>query len=439
MYVLCSGLKWFWEVGLTRAVWRTRLLCLAVLAVLAALGELALETPLSEQARMLPARVSSWAASGAPPVLHECAPCGCARYWGQQLASAFAQHCATDAELAALASADRDPGPTPASGALQQAIAPKATSVEACHAILAGLHAAPPPALPPVPSLWHVYWKPDTVAGFHAVHAAAVEAWLATQPESAVLVFWVPVPQQPPQALLPLLAAFPHRLRTRALDILWEARGSPVEGSYMLRLTDKHSWIDSDFARMVLLWRYGGFYLDMDVLLLRDATPLLGAEFLTEFGCWGGTNGAVLRMHAGGATATALLQLASQMKPRLAMWTSGPWLLEKFRATPPGAAALHMLPWCFFHGIWCGALPRTALEGSTPWSRAELDAVYGLHLHGAAKEGGPIDHNSILGTKMREHRGVLLGRLKARAASQPGATELALPPLFEERKQGWWW
>jgi hypothetical protein len=247
------------------------------------------------------------------------------------------------------------------------------------------------------------------------VHAGVIEAWLATQPESAVLVVWVPVPQPPPGALLPLLRAFPRRLRVRALDILWEARGSPVENSFMLRLTDKHSWIDSDFARMVLLWRYGGFYADMDVLLLRDATPLLELEFLTEFACWGGTNGAVLRMFARGATATALLRLASQMQPRLAKWTSGPWLLEKFRAQQQqggSAGLLHMLPWCFYHGIWCGSLPRGALEGSLPWSREQLDAAFGLHLHGAAKEGGAIDRGSIIGTKMAENRAVLLERLR---------------------------
>ena len=435
-----STAVWFWRVGLTQRGIRARVLAAALALALLLAGELALETPLSESLRMVPARVSAWAAPGAPLAPHECAPCGCARHWGAATAAAFAPACAQDEELEALSLSDRGPqGATAlaAAAALQRAVSPKATSVEACHGILSELHSRPSAAAPApaAPALWHVYWKPDTVAGFHAVHAAAIEAWLVSQPENSLLVMWVPVPQAPPAALLPLLRAFPHRLRIRALDILWEARGSPVEGSYMLRLTDKHSWIDSDFARMVLLWRYGGFYSDMDMLLLRDATPLLGLEFLTEFACWGGTNGAVLRMFARGATATALLELASAMKPRLAMWTSGPWLLEKFRATPLGSARLHMLPWCFYHGIWCGALPRGALEGAQPWSREQLDGVYGLHLHGAAKEGGRIDPNSILGTKMVENRAELLQRL----ARGGDAGKVQLAPLFEAPQRGWWW
>ena len=440
MRALGASLRWFWATGLTQPRVRARCAAALALALLLLLGELALETPASEAARMLPARFSAWAAEGAPPTQHECAPCGCAWAWGAEAAAAFAPACARDAELEAFAAADVGPQGAEArarASALQRTISPSATSVEACYGLLEEVHAATAAAASPLPppALWHAYWKPDTGAGFHAVHAGAIEAFLATQPENAVLVVWVPVPQAPPAALLPLARAFPRRLRVRALDILWEARGSPVENSFMLRLTDELSWIDGDFVRMVLLWRYGGFYIDMDVLLLRDATPLLGTEFVTEFDCGGGTNGAVLRMFARGATATALLRLASATRPRLAMWTFGPWLLEKFRAGS-AATGLHKLPWCFYHGIWCGELPRGALEGALPWSRQQLGAAFGLHLHGAAKGGGPIYFDSILGTKMVEHRGALLQRM-ARAGSH-----VELAPLFEaqpKRGFGQWW
>jgi hypothetical protein len=390
-------------------------------------------------------------------VQHECAPCGCARWWGEGLAAAFAPACISDAELGALAASDRGPQGAAAAAqaaALEQRIAPHATSVEACHGILAELHgsssspaaAAAAPAAPAGSGgrLFHMYWKPDTVAGFHAVHAAVVESWLVSQPEEAVLVFWVPVPQAPPSVLLPLVRAFPARLRIRALDILWEARGSPVENSFMLRLTDKHSWVDGDFARLVLLWRYGGFYMDVDVLMLRDASPLLATEFYTEFACWGGANGAVLRLFAGGTTATGLLRLAAASPPKRASWMFGPLLLERFRDThapASEAARLRVLPWCFFHGIWCGALPRDGLEGAAPWSRQQLDGVYGLHLHGAAKEGGAIDRGSIIGTKMVENRAVLLERLRragAGGAAPAAAHAEQLAPLVFARQAPWW-
>jgi hypothetical protein len=92
-----------------------------------------------------------------------------------------------------------------------------------------------------------------------------------------------------------------------------------------------------------------------------------------------------------------------------------------------------MLPWCFYHGIWCGSLPRDGLEGSKPWSREQLDGVFGLHLHGAAKEGGEIDRGSILGTKMVENRQVLIERLKQR-----GQAHVELAPLVFSRQAPWW-
>ena len=350
LYAVRGG-EWYWQVGLTQRKWRYITIGLLLALLLLLLEEVFLFIPLSEHVLMLPARVSAWAVSGYPPVQHECAPCGCARWWGESAAAAFAPACISDAELGALAATDRGPRSAAEAawaGALEKRIAPKATAVEACHGILAELHGSAAQTAPSAAAaartpgggkLFHMYWKPDTVAGFHAVHAAVVESWLASQPEEAVLVFWVPVPQAPPSVLLPLVRAFPSRLRIRALDIVWEARGSPIEGSFMLRLTDKHSWIDGDFARLVLLWRYGGFYMDVDVLMLRDATPLLATEFYTEFACWGGANGAVLRLFAGGPTATGLLSLAAASPPKRASWMFGPLLLERFRdahARAPG-------------------------------------------------------------------------------------------------------
>ena len=46
--------------------------------------------------------------------------------------------------------------------------------------------------------------------------------------------------------------------------------------------------------------RYGGLYLDGDTILLRDMSPLLGMEFVYN---WGNdctlANGAIMRLHAG--------------------------------------------------------------------------------------------------------------------------------------------
>ena len=395
-------------------------------------------TPLSEHLLMLPARLQTWASSASPVQRHACAPCGCAQWWGEEAVASFAPFCIADEELERLTGSVPPPDGAVAAAAAAAA-SQQLTSVEACYGLLAGLHATPHPTTPASGSVshavYHVYWKPDT-GQFHIAHLAVLEAWLATQPESSVLVIWIPVPQAPPQRLLPLLRAFPTRLRIRALDVLWEAEGSPLAGHFVLRLHDRLSWIDGDVSRLVVLWRYGGFYFDFDTLLLRDATPLLGVEFATEFGCLPPRlpNGAVLHVFKRGPTITGLLRLASDTPPRLAMWTFGPWLLGRFAALPAGhkpsgAGALHFLPWCFYHGIWCGSLPREGLIGRAPWDRQQLEAVYGVHMHGAGNKGERIDIYSMLGTKMREHRATLEKRLKAQGKDSMHLDSLAAPPF----------
>jgi hypothetical protein len=65
----------------------------------------------------------------------------------------------------------------------------------------------------------------------------------------------------------------------------------------------------SDEARFLILYRYGGMYLDADVLLLRDMSPLYdaGMEFAYEWSNTGMYNTAVLRLNRGSRVARRIL------------------------------------------------------------------------------------------------------------------------------------
>ncbi|KAK3808600.1 MAG: hypothetical protein J3Q66DRAFT_392095 [Benniella sp.] len=65
----------------------------------------------------------------------------------------------------------------------------------------------------------------------------------------------------------------------------------------------------SDEARFLILYRYGGMYLDADVLLLRDMSPLYdaGMEFAYEWSNTGMYNTAVLRLNRGSSVARRIL------------------------------------------------------------------------------------------------------------------------------------
>ncbi|KAG0230441.1 hypothetical protein B0O80DRAFT_423108 [Mortierella sp. GBAus27b] len=65
----------------------------------------------------------------------------------------------------------------------------------------------------------------------------------------------------------------------------------------------------SDEARFLILHRYGGMYLDADVLLLRDMSPLYdaGMEFAYEWSNTGMYNTAILRLNRGSSVARRIL------------------------------------------------------------------------------------------------------------------------------------
>jgi hypothetical protein len=268
-------------------------------------------------------------------------------------------------------------------------------------------------------TLWHVYWRLD--AGKNDLGytpTTVLESWLATQDEDSVLIYWLAASNslsdsryEIPQTLLSLIRIFPNRIRYRFLDVALEAEGTPLQRSYLLRLHDSKAWIDSDIARLVIEYRYGGMYMDIDVLLLQDLKPLLQFEFVTEFSCdhsQSSANNAVMHIFRKSSSAIGLLEASKKIFPKLMSWAYGPDMLNSV-TSGKDALQIWKLPWCFFHGVWCtDAIPMDALGGSAKWDRSFLDKVFGIHLHGAPKNGRFPHADSILAVYAKKHRQLLV-------------------------------
>lgn len=86
----------------------------------------------------------------------------------------------------------------------------------------------------------------------------------------------------------------------------------PLGGSQSADAYDKPSVALSDLVRFVLCHRFGGVYLDVDTLLLRDWAELWGSPgaFAYRWSRMDRYNTAVLRMHAQSALGTWLLRTA---------------------------------------------------------------------------------------------------------------------------------
>lgn len=66
------------------------------------------------------------------------------------------------------------------------------------------------------------------------------------------------------------------------------AKGTPLEGSlsHMKVGGDKNHWMSSGVMRFLVLYKFGGVYFDMDMVLLRDFKPILGQDYAYQ---WGGS------------------------------------------------------------------------------------------------------------------------------------------------------
>lgn len=138
---------------------------------------------------------------------------------------------------------------------------------------------------------FHSYWRTD-LAPFGERQAHMLKSFFATQPlERSKLVLWSNGPLSPPEKpnriLEEFLSRYPESFELRVADVRELAVGTELEGSELLRSSDEKAWTDGDLIRLLVVWKDGGVWVDMDSLLTRDLTPLLEHEFVTQWDCYG--------------------------------------------------------------------------------------------------------------------------------------------------------
>jgi hypothetical protein len=134
---------------------------------------------------------------------------------------------------------------------------------------------------------YHTYWRND-LAPFGPRQEWMLKSFFATQDVSrSRLTLWSNGQLGPNSILEHYLSRFPDSFALRVVNIPNLAKGTELEGSELLTSKDAKAWIDGDLIRLLLLWNYGGVWVDMDSLLTRDLDPLLEHEFVTQWDCYG--------------------------------------------------------------------------------------------------------------------------------------------------------
>jgi hypothetical protein len=83
-------------------------------------------------------------------------------------------------------------------------------------------------------------------------------------------------------------------------------------------INDSNCYLEGDVFRLLVLHKYGGIYIDMDVLILRDLSPLNELEFLYQWGTSGFNsnepemtmNGAIMRLDKNSSLSKEFLEMA---------------------------------------------------------------------------------------------------------------------------------
>lgn len=134
---------------------------------------------------------------------------------------------------------------------------------------------------------YHTYWRVD-LAPFSERQEWMLKSFFATQDHATSrLIMWSNGDLTTNSILASYASMYPNSFVMRAVDIPDLASGTALEGSPLLKTNDKKAWTDGDLVRLLVIWNYGGVWIDMDSLLTRDLSPLLEHEFVTQWDCYG--------------------------------------------------------------------------------------------------------------------------------------------------------
>jgi len=245
-----------------------------------------------------------------------------------------------------------------------------------------------PDVSPSEPVTFHMYWRERhgrlwrTVRPFGRKQALPVKAFVATQDRSMCsLVLWSDRDLSRNEWIRPLL---PH-LTLRIYDAEAEARGTPLEAHpNVFRQQDSRAYRDGDLFRVLVLYKYGGVYADMDTVLLRTLGVFLDQEFLYQWDNFDDKYApALLRLRHGSEFARELMQGLIEIPPGKYNWGR-----ENVRRAIERGRTIAVFPSPFFNTEW------QAEPGFEPFkksaSSAEFyDGAFAWHWHNKWEE--PIE------------------------------------------------
>jgi hypothetical protein len=202
------------------------------------------------------------------------------------------------------------------------------------------------------------YEYPEEIVKFHVYteiktskELMVIKSYLATQNlDKTELIVWSDYSISDN----PLIQPYKNLVTFNVYDAESEAIGTPLEGNIKLKMKDDKYYLQSDLARILLLYKYGGIWCDMDVILLRDFKPLLDQEYMYM---WGSETdfareGACATVLSGKSRSEFMEQLMSELILTRAAPATTCWGKQMF-ASLYRKYRFNVMPASFFNIEWC--------------------------------------------------------------------------------------
>ncbi len=225
-----------------------------------------------------------------------------------------------------------------------------------------------------------MYWRQRRAGWFRRARpfarkqALPVKSFFATQDLSrCTLTLW----SDGDLSSNPWLEPFADRIQFRQYHPEMEVLGTALATRRdIYDQQDRRVWRDGDLFRILALHNYGGLYVDMDVVLLRNLGPLLDREFIYQWEDLDGLyNGALMHLHRRSQFARELIDGVLALRPGNFRWGRD----NLARAVARGCQ-IAVLPAAFFDTDW-QAERRFVAFRRTPSSANLHEGAFAWHWH----------------------------------------------------------
>lgn len=203
---------------------------------------------------------------------------------------------------------------------------------------------------------FHFYWR--VPKDFGRKQALPVKSAITTQDLSKTkIILWSNVDLSNNPYVKPMLPF----IELKIWNLNKEVRDTPLENSNTLLgiVDDPRCYLGGDLFRLLCLHKYGGVYIDMDVVVLRNFLPILPYEFMYQWGSSGTIptswepiikqNGAVMRIKANSRLSIDLLE---ELKSTSAIPNTTCWGSELYHEVWKKNKNWFTLPCAWFNTEW---------------------------------------------------------------------------------------